>query len=92
MFALTLSKLELFFEIARKLHRHCTKTYYDIMADYCLKEIAASYESDIDHDVICRKIQPTTRQFRPPTFLFQSHSVFNGNYRGNEFLYMSRSL
>ena len=35
---------------------------------------------------------PTTRQFRSPTFVFQSHPVFNGYYRGNKYLYMSRSL
>ena len=92
MFALTLSKLELFFEIARKFHRHCTKTNYDIMADYCLKEIAASYEIEYRSRCYLPENSPTTRQFRPPTFLFQSHSVFNCNYRGNEFLYMSRSL
>ena len=75
MFALTLSKLELFFEIARKFHRHCTKTNYDIMADYCLKEIAASYESDIDHDAICRKIRLQLDNSVPRRFYF-NHILF----------------
>ena len=56
MFELTLSKLEFFFENASKFHRHCKKTNYDLMADCSLKEIAAKYESNIDHHGICRKI------------------------------------